>query len=152
MNAERCAELFLSGYNCAQAVAGGFAEAAGLTEEKALALASCFGAGTCGTRNTCGAVNGALIILGAVLDKTSADDKKQVYEEGRKLIEEFEKKFSTVVCKELLTKAKAYFAESPLPRTESYYKARPCLVFVKETAEWLENKINEIKTKSLYNE
>lgn len=148
MSVERCTELFLSGYNCAQAVAGGFAKDAGLTEEKALALASCFGAGTCGTRNTCGAVNGALIILGAVLDKTAANDKKFVYDYGRKLIEEFERKFSTTVCRELLTKANAYFAESPLPRTESYYKARPCLVFVKETAEWLEKEIAEIKGNS----
>lgn len=145
MSVERCTELFLSGYNCAQAVAGGFAEEAGLTEEKAVALASCFGAGTCGMRNTCGAVNGALIILGAVLDKTAANDKKFVYDYGRKLIEEFEKKFSTIVCRELLTKADAYFAESPLPRTENYYKARPCLVFVKETAERLEKEIAKIK-------
>lgn len=138
MSVLRCRELFLQGYNCAQAVAGGFAEEMGLSEEKAIAVASCFGAGICATRNVCGAVTGGLMVLGAVAEKTSPDEKKAVYDLGKAFMDKFGEKFSTVTCKELLTKAKAHFSDAPLARNEEYYRARPCLIFVEEVAKELE--------------
>lgn len=143
MSVKRSEELFLAGYNCAQAVFGGFAEELGLSEEQAIAFAACFGAGMCGTRRTCGAVSGALIALGKAEECIAVADKKRAYNAGKELIDMFEQKFGTIVCKELLQKAGAYFADSPLPRTEEYYKARPCLVFVRETAEYIEKRIHK---------
>ncbi len=141
MGVNRCKELFMAGHNCAQAVAGGFAEEMGISEEKAMALSSCFGAGICATRNICGAVTGGLMVLGCVEGKISAEEKKAIYEEGREMMEEFSDKFSTVICKELLEKAQARFEGSPLARTEEYYKARPCLLFVEEMAKMVEKRI-----------
>jgi len=139
MSVERCKELFLEGHNCAQAVLGGFAEEIGLTEEKAMALASCFGAGICGTRNICGALTGGLAVLGAMKNKISPDDKKAMYDEGKKFIERFKSEFSSENCKTLLENVGAYYEANPLKRDENYYKTRPCLAFVAYVAEELES-------------
>ena len=60
----KAAELFLSGYNCAQAVAVAFHEELGLTERQAARMASAFGGGMGRMREVCGAVSGMLLVAG----------------------------------------------------------------------------------------
>lgn len=135
---ERARELFLSGYNCAQSVAGAFADRVGLTEKQVLAASSCFGAGICSTRGMCGAVSGALMILGLKKGWYNPDSKAEAYKEGKAFIDEFTKEFTTYNCLDLLTVSKARFADTPMERTPEYYKARPCLGLVEYAAELLE--------------
>ena len=63
-HATKARELFCSGYNCAQAVAGAFAEDMGLPLETVTKLASGFGGGMGGMRETCGAVTGMFMVAG----------------------------------------------------------------------------------------
>ena len=62
----KAAELFLSGYNCAQAVAVAFTDVTGLTEGQAAKMASAFGGGMGRMREVCGAVSGMLMVLSYV--------------------------------------------------------------------------------------
>ena len=49
----KAAELFLSGYNCAQAVAVAFCDVTGLEERQAARMASAFGGGLGRMREVC---------------------------------------------------------------------------------------------------
>ena len=60
----KAAELFLQGYNCAQAVAVAFCDVTGLPEQQAARMASAFGGGMGRLREVCGAVSGMLLVLG----------------------------------------------------------------------------------------
>ena len=61
---EKAAELFVEGYNCAQAVVGAFADLTDIDFETLMKLSSSFGGGLGGLREGCGAVSGMAIILG----------------------------------------------------------------------------------------
>ena len=62
---EYAAQLFVSGYNCAQAVAVAFCDLTGLTPEQAAKMASPFGGGFGRQREVCGAVSGMCLVLAA---------------------------------------------------------------------------------------
>ena len=53
-------DLFLEGFNCAQAVAVAFTDLTGMDKSEAAKLASPFGGGMGHTKNTCGAITGGL--------------------------------------------------------------------------------------------
>lgn len=141
MSAERAAELFMRGYNCAQAVAGGYAKEAGLSEEQALAMSACFGAGIAGRRELCGALSGALMILGLVKEWNKPDSKIAAYREAKAFIEEFSAEFSSARCADLLDIAKARYGETPMARTEEYYKTRPCVLLVQYASGLLDSRL-----------
>ena len=63
---ERAAELFLQGYNCAQAVAVAFCDVTGLEPDFTARMASSFGGGMGRMREVCGAVSGMLMVAGLV--------------------------------------------------------------------------------------
>ena len=72
------AELFLKGYNCAQAVAVAFCDVTGQTPEQAALLMSSFGGGMGRMREVCGAVSGMLMVAGYLYgysDPTDEDAK-----------------------------------------------------------------------------
>ena len=54
---EQAKELFLNGYNCAQAVFCTFAKELGIDDKTALKLSACFGGGLGRQREVCGAVS-----------------------------------------------------------------------------------------------
>ena len=64
-HAEKAAELFLEGYNCAQAVFGAFCEDYGIDFETGMRLTSSMGGGMGRLREVCGAFSGAVMVLGA---------------------------------------------------------------------------------------
>ena len=61
---ELAEELFLKGYNCAQAVAGAFAEDIGMDFDTAVKTVSSFGGGMGRLREVCGAVSGMFFVAG----------------------------------------------------------------------------------------
>ena len=59
---ERGVELFKSGYNCAQAVVGAFADLYDIPTDVALRMSASFGGGMGRMRLTCGAASGMFML------------------------------------------------------------------------------------------
>lgn len=136
--------LFEKGYNCAQSVAGAFAEEAGLPLETVLRLSSPFGGGIGRTRGTCGAVSGMMIILGLLEGYSSPIDdlaKKELYIKAQELISQFKEQNGSVVCRELLGLEEDGSDPTPEKRTPQYYARRPCAELVECAAVLLEKRI-----------
>ena len=143
-HADRARELFSQGCNCAQAVVCAFGEETGLTQEQAMRLASSFGGGMGGMRETCGAVTGMFMVLGLAHGYDAPGDdaaKKAHYARVRALGEAFREKEGTILCRELLASLPGKLQADPLPRTEEYYRVRPCVRFVEEAARLLEDEL-----------
>ena len=139
-HSEKAAELFCNGCNCSQAVFGAFAEDCGIDFETALKLSSSFGGGMGRLRETCGAVTGMFMVAGLLKGYSDTDDK-QAKDNHYKLIQELANEFKSVYqtynCNELLGNiGKGTYVSDP--RTEEYYKTRPCVKFVISAAEILD--------------
>ena len=77
----KAAELFLSGYNCAQAVAVAFCDVTGLDEKFTAKTISAFGGGMGRLREVCGAVSGMFMVLSYLYgydDPNASAEKKQL--------------------------------------------------------------------------
>ena len=123
----KAAELFLGGYNCAQAVAVAFCDVTGLEEKLASRMASSFGGGMGRMREVCGAVSGMLMVLGLLYGyDTPGDDgaKKVQYHDIQALAEKFRQEVGSIICREILKNPPS--DPNPTPRTEEFYKKRPC--------------------------
>ena len=149
-------DLFLEGYNCAQAVFAAFCDVTGMPREDALRLSSSFGGGMGRMREVCGAVSGMFMVAGMLYGYTSPTDdekKKAHYALIQSLATRFKARTGgdTIICRELLCalsaekKAAADTAATPSARNEAYYKARPCLRFVECAADLLDELIEEKK-------
>ena len=143
--ADRAKELFMSGYNCSQAVFLAFADKYGIDEDTATLLASSFGGGMGRSREVCGALSGALIVNGMETGTTDVRDtaaKANNYQSARELMETFRADNGSIYCRELLGIGQK--KESPVPetRTDAYYKKRPCPEIVYGAALMLEEKFN----------
>ena len=136
---QRAGELFLQGYNCAQAVVVAFCDVTGLTPEMAAKLASSFGGGMGRMREVCGAVSGMLMVAGLLYGyDTPGDDaiKMKHYELVQKLAADFREKMGSIICRELLDNPPS--DPTPTPRTEAFYEHRPCAGFVMHAAKLLD--------------
>ena len=125
--AEHAAKLFYDGYNCAQAVTIAFADVTGLTEEFSATMASSFGGGMGRMREVCGAVSGMLLVAGILYGyKGNEGDgvKKAHYARVQELAGKFRDQVGSIVCREILKNPPT--DPAPTPRTEEYYKMRPC--------------------------
>lgn len=139
MNKKEYAEsLFKSGYNCSQSVAVAFAEEAGLDKETVARLTIGFGGGVGRMREVCGAVSGMAFVISALYN----EDKGSIYERVQEVANEFRKENGSVVCRELLgLSIKGADSPVPEPRTDAYYKKRPCVELVGMSADILEKYI-----------
>ena len=140
----KAAELFLSGHNCAQAVAVAYCDLTGLTERQAARMASAFGGGMGRMREVCGAVSGMLMVLSQLYGYDDpADDggKKELYRQVQQLAEKFRAENGSIICRELLKNPPS--DPTPSARTESYYASRPCARMVLTAARLLEEFIGE---------
>ena len=63
---DKAYELFLSGYNCTQAVVGAFADVIGMDFDTAVRFSSGFGGGMGRLREVCGTFSGAVIVVNAL--------------------------------------------------------------------------------------
>ena len=138
-HAELARDNFLKGYNCAQAVAIAFSEEMGMSETELAKLASSFGGGMGKMREVCGAVSGALLVYGALRGNSDPEDgeaKKQHYARVQEFAARFKAEHETIICRELLKNIalKKESTSEPEPRTEDYYRTRPCVRFVETAA------------------
>lgn len=147
MSGEKARELFLNGYNCAQAVFCSYAEEYGLEEKVALRISSSFGGGMGRTRNVCGAVTGMIMAAGLIYgdyDPKDHDAKANHYKLVRDLIDAFREKHGTILCSELLGVQDTGVSE-PTERTPEFYEKRPCPGLIFDAAEILREYIEREK-------
>ena len=133
-------ELFVEGYNCAQAVAVAFCDITGLDEKTTARMVSPYGGGMGRLREVCGAVSGMFFVLGYLYgyDNADADEtKKELYCRVQDLAGQFREKCGSIICRELLDNPPS--DPNPSPRTAEYYKDRPCAILVKTAAELMDD-------------
>lgn len=142
----RAEELFLSGYNCAQAVFCAYCDITGIDESLARSITASFGGGMGKLREACGAVTGAFAVLGALYGGYDVNDNKEKsahYALVRRLGEEFKALHGTINCAELLIGIANAKGENPAKRSPEYYKTRPCARFVGDACDILDEIIAE---------
>ena len=123
----KAAELFMQDYNCAQAIAVAFCDVTGLEEKFAAKMASSFGGGMGRLREVCGAVSGMLMVAGLLYGYDTAGDdgvKMAHYALVQELCGQFREEAGSIVCREILKNPPT--DPKPTPRTEEFYKVRPC--------------------------
>ena len=131
---EKAKELFRQGFNCSQAVFAACADLYGIEDQAlALRLSASFGGGIGRMRQTCGAACGMFMLAG--LEKGSAtphdtEGKMQNYSLVQDLATQFKEENGSLICSELLGIAPKPQNPVPEPRTEAYYKKRPCVEMV----------------------
>ena len=137
-------DLFLEGYNCAQAVAVAFADVTGMDKKEAARLAAPFGGGMGRLREVCGAVSGMLMVLGNLYgyDNSDANDhKKELYQQVQQLAEKFREENGSIICREILKNPPS--DPNPSPRSAEYYAKRPCARMVMTAARLMDEFIAE---------
>ena len=138
------ADLFLEGFNCAQAVAVAFCDVTGMDKKDAAMLAAPFGGGMGRMREVCGAVSGMYMVLGKLYGYDNSDDngkKKQVYKDGQDLAAKFKAENGSIICREILKNPPS--DPTPSPRTAEYYAKRPCAKMVMTAARLMDEFIAE---------
>ena len=141
---ERAVELFVEGYNCAQAVAAAFGDLTGLDEKTAARMASCFGGGMGRMREVCGAVSGMLMVAGVLYgydDPKTTKEKRELYAQVQAMAGQFREELGSIVCRDLLKNPPS--DPNPTPRTEQFYKDRPCARMVATAARIMDEFIAE---------
>ena len=140
----KAAQLFVDGYNCAQAVAVAFCDVTGLDEKMTCRLLSSFGGGMGRMREVCGAVSGMLMVAGLLYGYDVIGDdagKKAHYALVQELAGQFRQEVGSIVCREILKNPST--DPNPSPRTEEYYASRPCVRMVYTAANILESYIDQ---------
>lgn len=145
---DKAKELFLSGYNCAQAVLMAFSDITGFDEKTSAMLASGFGGGMGRMREVCGTVSAMFMVVGTANgydDPKDNENKKRTYAMIQELSGEFKKQNGSIICKELLGLQKPEGTHIPEQRTAEYYKKRPCAELVKISTEITEKYLDNLK-------
>lgn len=135
---QKATALFKQGFNCAQSVAGAFADYYGIDEKTMLRLATGFGGGIGRMRETCGAACGMFILCGlekGFCEAPNTEAKGECYALVQKLAAEFEQECGSLICADLLGLPRNGERPSrPEERTAEYYKKRPCADMVATAA------------------
>ena len=140
----KAAELFLSGYNCAQSVLVAFSDLTGLDADFSAKFSSSFGGGMGRMREVCGAVSGMLMVAGLLYGyETPGDDvaKHAHYARVQYLAGRFREEVGSIVCREILKNPPS--DPNPSPRTAEYYAQRPCARMVLLAGQILDDYIKE---------
>ena len=133
------AELFVRGYNCAQAIAVAFCDETGMDRDYAAKMASSFGGGMGRMREVCGAVSGMLLVAGLLYgydDPKATREKRELYAQVQAMAGRFREELGSIICRDLLKNPPS--DPNPTPRTEQFYKERPCARMVKTAARIME--------------
>ena len=139
-------ELFMRGYNCAQAVFAAHACRLGLDFETALKLSAPLGGGVGRLREVCGAFSACAMLDGLKNCSSSAspEEKEAVYARVQSLAEQFRKANGSIICRELLQLQKnAPLSAKPDARDAHYYAARPCAKIVENASKIIEAHLAE---------
>ena len=142
-HADRGAELFLQGYNCAQSVAMAFSDMTGIDEKTYARLVSPFGGGMGRMREVCGAVSGMFFVVGQLYgyDAPNPAAQKQCYATVQMLAEKFRAEAGSIICRDILKNPPS--DPAPTPRSAEYYKQRPCARMVMLAADILDAYISK---------
>ena len=146
-HAERAVRLFEEGYNCSQSVFGAFAPDYDIPRDLAMRLSASFGAGMGRMREICGCVSGIGFVLGLETGSVEGKDQKQKgynYEQVRKLVGQFQARYGTIYCKELLGLTRMEDSAMPSQRTAEYYQKRPCKEMIRQTAQMIEDYVTAL--------
>ena len=131
----KAGELFLSGCNCAQAVFLAFTDVTGMDTKTAAKISSSFGGGMGRMREVCGAVSGMLMVAGVLYgydDPKATTEKRELYAQVQAMAGQFREELGSIVCRDLLKNPPS--DPNPTPRTEQFYKDRPCARMVATAA------------------
>ena len=143
---DKARELFLQGYNCAQAVVLAFSDCVDIEKEKLEALSSSFGGGVSRLRETCGCISGMAIILG-LLNKTydplDNEAKSAHYANVQQLALKFKEKMNSYICADLLNIERAPQSSVASVRDNNYYHNRKCADYIEYMAKLIEEKLIE---------
>lgn len=134
---EEARALFMQGYNCSQSVAAAFCEETGVDRDTMLKISVGLGGGMGRLREVCGAFSGMVLVLGLLYGDTTPASKMTVYPIVQQLAAEYKTQNGSIVCKELLGLARPEGSPVPEPRTDAYYKKRPCAELVVQAADLL---------------
>lgn len=137
-------DYFKQGYNCSQSVALAFADRYDIPVGLMARLSASFGGGIGRMRETCGAALGMFMLAGleVATEEANQEAKKHNYEVVQRLAADFREQTGSIICKELLglnkqradgTLPEIVISATPAPRTDEYYRKRPCIRMV-ETA------------------
>ena len=128
MYGDRAYAAFFKGYNCCQSVAVAFADEMGMTEKQALQLSAGFGGGFGRMREVCGAFSGMVLVLSSLYGCADPTRKTEIYSEIQALATRYKQENggNSIICRELLGLDKPEGDPHASPRTDAYYKKRPC--------------------------
>ena len=147
--AEQAVNNFKSGYNCAQSVYMAYADLFGIDPKTAAIIAAPLGAGIGRMREVCGTVSGAALIAGLAIPCDNPTDmaaKTRCYALVQQVAERFREANGSIICRELLGMAPIKESPVPSPRTETYYKKRPCVELVRMSATFIGEALKEQKS------
>ena len=130
----------MEGYGCCQSVVAAFADLYGVDDLLAKKMAAGFGGGVGRLRMMCGAVSALVILVGLDCGQTEGSDregKSACYKVVQELLAKSKAENGSLICAEILglegyEKAQSSYVASP--RTEEYYKVRPCAAKVESAA------------------
>ncbi len=132
---KKAKDLFHNGRNCAQAV---LLSMSNLDENTALKISSAFGGGICGRQDICGAVSGAIMAIGmAHFDPMDQETcKSGVYAKSKAFMGEFQEKFGSLNCIDLLGVDTS--TEEGKQKKENLSEE-----ICEEIIEWVENRLDD---------
>lgn len=145
--AEQAVKYFKSGYNCAQSVYMAYADLFGMSQDMAARIAAPMGAGMGRMREVCGTVSGAALVAGLAIPCDNPSDmaaKTHCYALVQQVAERFRQENGSIICRELLGIAPIKESPVPSPRTEAYYKKRPCVELVRMSATFLGEELKKL--------
>lgn len=146
-HASEARELFMDGYNCAQATLCAYCEETGMAFEDAVKLAASFGGGMGGLREVCGAVTGMFMVAGLKYGYTAPDDpesKAKHYELIASLAKRFEQANGSIICRDLLEIGKA--RQNP---AEDYNQHQWCEQLIEHAGHLLDELIKKTEETSM---
>ena len=145
---EKAMQSFLDGYNCSQCMILAFEDLLTIDLDTALKIASPFGGGMGRLREVCGSVSGMFMVLGFIYgynDPKDATGKKDLYTHIQELAKRYEEANGSIICRDLLGLTEKRQDSTPEPRTDAYYKNRPCAEKIGSAAEILEAYLKELE-------
>ena len=138
--ADKAVTLFTNGYNCCQSVYMAYSDLFGMTPETAARIAAPLGAGMGRLREVCGTVSGMALIAGLAIPCDNPSDinaKTRCYALVQQVAERFRQANGSIICRELLGIGNKKETPVPSPRTNTYYKKRPCVELVHDAATYI---------------
>jgi C_GCAxxG_C_C family probable redox protein len=139
--------IMACGLNCAQAVAGAFAELYDTVDlNTILNLTSPLGGGFGRKRELCGAVTGMGIAFGAICGTHTGEEKMDTYNTTSMLADRFIERYGSIVCRDIVD-AKPDEPktprEQPLTESEKIASHWPCSDYVRGAIQILEEYLQE---------